>query len=92
VLQPCPTLNHKNTFQWYSERAYKLEEESGYDPTDRTAAFNKALEWGDKVPIGVIYKKERPLFDEYIGTYGQPPLVKQKIDPIQFEGLLNEFM
>lgn len=92
VLQPCPTFNHKNTFQWYSERVYKLEDEKGYDSTDRTAAFNKGLEWGDKIPIGVIYQKERPLFDEYIGTYGQTPLVKQKIDPMQLEALLNEFM
>lgn len=91
VLQPCITWNNKNTFQWYKQRVYKLEGEVGYDPGDRTAAFNKALEWGDRIPIGVIYQKERPLFEEYIGVSAATPLVRQKIDPLQFRDLMNEF-
>jgi len=91
VLQPCIIWNNKNTFQWYKQRVYKLEGEVGYDPGDRTAAFNKALEWGDRIPIGVIYQKERPLFEEYIGVSAATPLVRQKIDPLQFRDLMNEF-
>ena len=91
VLQPCPSFNRRNTFQWYTQRVYKLEEETGYDPGDRVAALNKALEWGDRIPIGVIYRKERPTFEEYIGVAGKTPLVKQKIDPLQFAELINEF-
>jgi 2-oxoglutarate ferredoxin oxidoreductase subunit beta len=91
VLQPCIIWNNKNTFQWYKQRVYKLEGEVGYDPSDRTAAFNKALEWGDRIPIGVIYQKERPLFEEYIGVSAATPLVRQKIDPLQFRDLMNEF-
>lgn len=91
VLQPCIIWNNKNTFQWYRQRVYKLEDEVGYDPGDRTAAFNKALEWGDRIPIGVIYQKERPLFEEYIGVSAATPLVRQKIDPLQFRDLMNEF-
>lgn len=91
VLQPCITWNNKNTFQWYKQMVYKLEGEVGYDPGDRTAAFNKALEWGDRIPIGVIYQKERPLFEEYIGVSAATPLVRQKIDPLQFRDLMNEF-
>ncbi|GAF95504.1 unnamed protein product, partial [marine sediment metagenome] len=45
VLQPCPTFNHKNTYAWYRERVYKLEE-NGYDPGNKLAAFEKAQEWG----------------------------------------------
>ena len=33
-----------------------------YDPTDWTAAMQKAIEWGDKIPVGVIYKNNRPAF------------------------------
>jgi 2-oxoglutarate ferredoxin oxidoreductase subunit beta len=91
ILQPCIIWNNKNTFQWYRQRVYKLEDEVGYDPGDRTAAFNKALEWGDRIPIGVIYQKERPLFEEYIGVSAATPLVRQKIDPLQFRDLMNEF-
>ncbi len=91
ILQPCVSFNHRNTFQWYRERVYKLEEQ-GYDPSDKTAAFAKAQEWGDRIPIGLIYRKERPVYEEQLPALKEMPLVKQKIDPLQFEALLDEFM
>lgn len=91
VLQPCVTFNKKNTYEWYKQRVYKLDE-AGYDPTDRTTAFNKALEWGARIPIGVIYRHERPLFEEYMGVLGKPPLVKEDIDPTKFEKLMDSFV
>lgn len=57
ILQPCVSFNKINTFEWYRQRIYKLEK--GYDPTDRIRAFEKSLEWGDRIPLGVIYKTER---------------------------------
>jgi len=91
ILQPCVSFNHKNTYQWYRERVYKLEEE-GYDPSDKLAAFAKAQEWGDHIPIGLIYRKERPVYEEQLPALKKMPLVKQKIDPLKFEALLDEFM
>jgi 2-oxoglutarate ferredoxin oxidoreductase subunit beta len=91
ILQPCVSFNHKNTFQWYRERVYKLEDQ-GYDPGDKTAAFAKAQEWGDRIPIGLIYRRERPVYEEQIPALKEMPLVKQKIDPLRFEALLDEFM
>jgi len=91
ILQPCVSFNHRNTFQWYRERVYKLEEQ-GYDPGDKTAAFAKAQEWGDRIPIGLIYRKERPVYEEQLPALKEMALVKQKIDPLQFEALLDEFM
>ncbi len=41
VLQPCVSFNHKNTFAWYKERVYKLDDDKGYNPEDPTAAFNQ---------------------------------------------------
>ena len=91
VLQPCVAFNHKNTYTWYRERVYKLEER-GYDSTDRIAAFSKALEWGERIPIGVIYHKARPLFEEQLHAIKEMPLVKQRLDPLIFEELLREFL
>ena len=91
VLQPCVSFNKKNTFQWYQERVYKLEEKGKYDPSDRGAAFEKALEWGDKIPIGVIYRNEREVFEDYVGVNAQPPLVKQTLDPMRISALLDSF-
>lgn len=91
ILQPCVSFNHKNTYQWYRERVYKVEDEPEYDPGDKIAAFAKAQEWGERIPIGLIYRKERPVYEEQLPVLEEMTLVKQKIDPLQFEALLDEF-
>ena len=91
VLQPCVVFNHKNTYAWYRERVYNLEE-NGYDPGNKMAAFEKAQEWGDRIPIGVIYRKERATFEERLPALTRGPLVRRRLDPMQAEKLLDEFM
>jgi len=90
VLQPCVSFNHQNTYQWYSERIYRLGAE--YDPTDRAAAFIKAQEWGDRIPVGVIYKQNRPLFEDRFTGLAEAPPAKRQIDPQEITPLLNEFI
>ncbi len=90
ILQPCVSFNRRNTFKWYRERVYKLEDES-HDPGDKMAALAKAQEWGDQIPIGLIYKNERPVYEEQLPALKKMALVKQNIDPLQFEALLDEF-
>ncbi len=92
ILQPCVSFNYRNTFSWYRERVYRLAEETGYDPDNKTAALGKSLEWGERIPIGVIYRQEIPTFEEQLPALSKGPLVKQKIEPGQIEGLLDEFL
>jgi len=89
ILQPCVSFNRINTFQWYKERIYKLDEE--YSPTDRVSAFQKSLEWGDKIPIGVIYKKIRPTYEEQLPQLKEMPLYRQSIEDIDYSPILKEF-
>jgi len=91
ILQPCISFNHKNTFQWYRERVYKLEDER-YDPSDKKAALEKALTWGEEIPIGIIYEENLPVYEDQLPALSEVPLVKQKIDPRRVEKLLAEFM
>jgi 2-oxoglutarate ferredoxin oxidoreductase subunit beta len=91
ILQPCVSFNHKNTFQWYKERVYKLEDEK-YDPGDKKAALEKALEWGDKIPIGVIYEEDLPVYEDQLPALSKGSLVKQEIDSRRVEKLLAEFI
>ena len=90
ILQPCVSFNHKNTYGWYKERIYELEDE-GYDPGVRKAALEKALEWGDKIPIGVIYEADLPVYEDQLPALADGPLVKKKIDPRRVRRLLAEF-
>lgn len=54
ILQPCVSLNRVNTFAWYKRRCYELPPE--YDPSDWAAALEKAFEWGERIPLGVIHE------------------------------------
>jgi 2-oxoglutarate ferredoxin oxidoreductase subunit beta len=90
ILQPCISFNHKNTFQWYRERVYKLE--GGYDPSDKKAALEKAQEWGERIPIGLIYRKELPIYEDQLPALSKGPLVRQGINTAQAEKILAEFM
>jgi 2-oxoglutarate ferredoxin oxidoreductase subunit beta len=91
ILQPCVAFNHKNTYDWYKERVYKLDEAS-YNSSDKMGAFEKSQEWGERIPIGIIYREETASFEEQVPALKKGPLVKQKIDPMRVAGLLNEFV
>ncbi len=89
ILQPCVTFNKVNTYEWYKQRVYHIEPD--YDPNDRLAAFAKALEWGDRIPIGVIYRNQRPAFEERIPMIADTPLVQHAVDQPNIAGTLKEF-
>jgi 2-oxoglutarate ferredoxin oxidoreductase subunit beta len=90
ILQPCVSFNHKNTYQWYKERVYKLEQDGKYDPSDKDAAFKKAQEWGERIPIGVFYREDRPVYESTFPALEQDTLVSQPIEPLKTEKLLAE--
>jgi 2-oxoglutarate ferredoxin oxidoreductase subunit beta len=87
ILQPCVSFNKINTFEWYRQRVYYLDED--YEPTDRVIAFQKSLEWGDQIPIGVIYKVEKPTFEEQIPVIKDMPLVQKVFNINEIEKLLD---
>ena len=89
ILQPCVTFNKVNTFEWYRKRVYHIEPE--YNPEDRVAAFSKSLEWGDRIPIGIIYRNSRPAFEERVPMIAAGPLVHQGFDPSMIEETLKNF-
>jgi 2-oxoglutarate ferredoxin oxidoreductase subunit beta len=92
ILQPCVSFNHKNTYSWYRERVYKLDTEVNYDTSDKLAAFGKAQEWDERIPIGVIYRKESATFEEQLPALNKVPLVRQAMEPGRVETLLAEFL
>jgi 2-oxoglutarate/2-oxoacid ferredoxin oxidoreductase subunit beta len=77
ILQPCVSFNKINTYEWYGKRVYHIAED--YDPEDRVGAFRKGLEWGDAIPIGVIYKNNRSAFEERVPIIQEKSLVEQPV-------------
>jgi len=90
VLQPCVTFDKIHTYMWYRERVYYLDE--SHDKTNKVRAFEKAQEWGDKIPLGVFYQESRPTAEELEGALANGPLVKQPVEPPAFGDLLKEFI
>jgi 2-oxoglutarate ferredoxin oxidoreductase subunit beta len=39
-----------------------------------------ARQWGDKIPIGIIYRNDRPPFEERFPVLIQGPLVGQDVE------------
>ncbi|MFQ6016376.1 MAG: 2-oxoacid:ferredoxin oxidoreductase subunit beta [Anaerolineae bacterium] len=97
VLQPCVIFNRVNTYDFYKDRVYKVEEEEGYDPTDRTSAWEKVWEWGDRIPIGVIYQAEGvPTYEDRVPALQEGgPLARRPLEELvkeDVEALKEEFI
>jgi len=91
VFQQCVSFNRVNTYDWYKQRVYDLQEE-GYDASDKIAAFEKAHEWGERIPIGVFYNVSEPTYEDELPQIKDMPLVKQSIDDIDISALMEEFV
>lgn len=87
VFQPCVTFNYLNTFDFYRERVYKLEE-TNHDVTDKAKALEKALEWGDKIPIGLLYKEERPTYGDEMAHVSEP-IIRQRIEEVDIWSIID---
>jgi 2-oxoglutarate ferredoxin oxidoreductase subunit beta len=90
VFQPCVTFNYLNTYEWFRQRVYKLEE-SGHDYADRKMALEKSFEWGDRIPIGIFYKEERPTYRDGLPHVKDMPLTKMNIEEVDISRLIESF-
>ena len=88
ILQPCVSFNRVNTYDWYKKRVYDLFEEN-YVPDNFQNAMNLARQWGDKIPIGIIYKEEKASFTDRIEVFNQGPLTSHKYDHKRLQNLLS---
>ena len=77
VFSPCVTFNLDNTFDFFKPRVKELE---NHDPSDKTAALEQAVKWGDEIPIGLIYQDtSRPALDEMEPVLENGPIAQQPL-------------
>jgi 2-oxoglutarate/2-oxoacid ferredoxin oxidoreductase subunit beta len=96
VFSPCVTYNKDNTYQWFNPRV-KILEEQGYDPTDFQKSMTTAYQWGDEIPIGVIWRRtDLPSLEdqEPVLHDGDGPLGHRKlgISEEQAQALIRELL
>ena len=78
VFQPCVVYNKQNTYQWFKENTYYLDE--SYDAKDKKMALEKAFDT-EKMALGVIYQESgKPDYGTKLGVSEQPLFQHQRDD------------
>jgi len=91
IYQPCVSFNRINTYKWYKEHTYYLED--SHDPTDKAEALKRSIE-STKLPLDVFYKSSRPSFEEKLNVYqtDKTPVIKRKRDLNKLAEKLKSFI
>ncbi|MBN2401231.1 MAG: 2-oxoacid ferredoxin oxidoreductase [Spirochaetes bacterium] len=67
IFQPCVSFNKINTYQWYKENTYYLD--NNHDPYDREKAMHLAFE-NNRFPLGIFYiNNTNKTFEENLPAY-----------------------
>ncbi|MEM7467656.1 MAG: hypothetical protein AAF387_12345 [Pseudomonadota bacterium] len=63
VLSPCVTYN--DTYRTWRTEVYDVDQESGYDPSDKASVFARLLTLRSegRLPTGLLFTRERPAFE-----------------------------
>ncbi len=91
IFQPCVTFNNQNTYEWFKERVYKLEDDKSYDPKNKLMAIEKALSNHDRIPIGIFYRESRPTYEDEVSEIKDKVLAGEIIDNIDISKTVKEF-
>jgi 2-oxoglutarate ferredoxin oxidoreductase subunit beta len=89
ILQPCVSFNKVNTFSWYKSRCKELPPD--YDPTNWESAMKTAEEWGDNIPVGILYWNNRPAFESHFPALKEGPLVGKGMDQGTLKKILESY-
>ena len=90
IFQPCVSFNKINTYKWFKEHTYDIED--SYDPTDRVRAFEKAID-ATKFPLGVIYtNRKKPIFEQSLAAYEKDttPVIKRERNLKVLQGFIDK--
>ena len=89
ILQPCVSFNRVNTYEWYNQRVYDLYQED-YQPDDLEKAMTLSRTGDDRIPIGVLYRKEKPTFTDRVEVFRHGTLVSRSYDGKKLQSYLSE--
>lgn len=88
VFSPCVTFNKLNTYDYFRKRVSKLTDN---DRKNFQEAYKHAEEWGDKIPIGIMYEVEAERYDQVDPIVSRGPLIDQQTYKLTQEDL-REFL
>jgi len=90
LFSPCVSFNRLNTYQWFRENTYYLDET--HDPYDQKMALEKALE-KKKLPLGTFYINPKPTYEQNTRIYSKDsrPLFQRELNKEVLIKLISKF-
>jgi 2-oxoglutarate ferredoxin oxidoreductase subunit beta len=88
VFQPCVVFNKQNTYQWFKQNTYYLDET--HDKGDKMKALALAFEL-ERMPLGILYQVTgRPSYETLVRS-GDDALHKRAYDETKLKNLLASY-
>jgi len=89
VFQPCVVFNKQNTYQWFKQNTYYLDEKD-HDKKDRMKALALAFET-KRMALGILYQETgRPTYETLL-RQGDDPLFQRVRSKQALEALLRSY-
>ncbi len=91
IFQPCVSFNKINTFKWYKDHTYYLDDM--YNPSEKGAALEKAFEEGP-FPLGIIYDVPcENTFEDNLVAYkdSKKPLYQRRVNATRLKKLFESY-
>ena len=89
IFQPCVTFNKTNTYEWFKDNTYYLED--SHDPYNIDQAFKRSMET-DKFPLGIFYMDPgKKTFEENLEVYSEDntPIYNRKVNMDKLKALID---
>lgn len=93
VFSPCVTYNKINTYDFFRDNVFNLDQLEGYDPTDYLTAQKTITEHNGLV-TGVIYRNDNKVaYEDQIPGYQETPVAQAnlKLSEDVFAAALKEY-
>ncbi len=88
VFQPCVVFNKQNTYQWFKQNSYYLDE--AHDREDRMKAMAIAFDL-ERLALGIVYQSVgRPTYETLVRT-SEEPLYKREPDRQRVTDLIKTY-
>jgi len=90
VLQDCPSMNKTLSPKWFRDNTYYVGDD--HNPADTSRAFYVVTQPG-KMPMGVIYKGEKPIYEEELPMiHNKDPICEQDISNVDVDPIIKTFL
>ena len=88
VFQPCVVFNKQNTYQWFKQNTYYLDET--HDKADKMKALELAFNM-EHMPLGILYQETgRPSYEGLVRT-GNDALYERSFDKEKLVALMKSY-